>query len=108
MEQCGVGHSPGSALLMSGRAGRGFGGIGQSLFLVGTSSLFSTLLSSLTRAGTYLGMLPMPHTLTYTLKMEILGDTTFISLANEIDYLCIRQCSGVTGQIRCEMKRHVV
>lgn len=46
-----------------------------------------------------------PHTLTYTLKMEIVGDITFISLANEIEYLYIRQYSGVTGQIRCEMKR---
>lgn len=61
MEQCGEGHSPGPALLMSSRAGRGFGGMGHSLFLAGTSSLFSTLLSSLTRAGTHLGMLPSKH-----------------------------------------------
>lgn len=57
-EQCGVGHSPGPALLISSRAGRDLGGMGQSLFLAGTSSLFSTLLSSITRAGTHLGMLP--------------------------------------------------
>lgn len=61
MEQCGVGHSPGPALLMSSRAGRGFERMGQSLFLAGTSSLFSTLLNILTRAGTHLGMLPSKH-----------------------------------------------
>lgn len=61
MEQCGVGHSPEPELLMSSRDGRDFGGMGQSLFSAGTSSLFSTLLSSLTRAGTHLEMLPSKH-----------------------------------------------
>lgn len=58
MEQCGVGHSTGPALLISSRAGRDFGRMGLSLYLASTSSLFSTLLSILTRAGTLLGMLP--------------------------------------------------
>ena len=62
MEQYGVGHSPGPALWMSSRAaGRDFGGMGQSLFLAGTSSLFGTLLSRLTRAGTHLATLPDNH-----------------------------------------------
>lgn len=105
MEQYGVGHSPGPALLTSSRAaGRDFGGMGQSLALAGTPSPFGTLLSSLARAGTHLPTRPRnhgPNTLTH---WELVRGMAFISLGTEIGDLSKRQCSGVTGQIGVKWK----